>query len=242
HVATGSVDLQGIAKEDETLSVVLSNVADSDGLDQVSYSYQWYADNQQITGATDSSYQLTQQEVGKRISVKVMFHDDAGNLEVLSSTESAAVVNVNDPASGHITLTGEVKVGEIVTVDPSAIVDEDGFDQTGFNYQWYLDNLLIENANNVSYSIKPSDVNKSLHVSVSFVDNYGSQESLSSQGVMVQNVDNTAAQGSIAIAIKVVNANDFTDIDYYPVNNSAIYEEDTYSVDVSDITDADGVG
>ena len=50
----GSVVINGIAREKETLTVDTSNISDEDGLG--TFSYQWYRDSSSINGANDSSY------------------------------------------------------------------------------------------------------------------------------------------------------------------------------------------
>ena len=73
----------------ETLTADTSGIADEDGLTNVSYSYQWVADDTDIDGATDSSYTLSEDDVGKTIKVRVSFEDDAGNEESLTSAATA---------------------------------------------------------------------------------------------------------------------------------------------------------
>ena len=75
----------------EALSAETSGIADEDGLDNVSYSYQWQADGADITGATDSTYTLSDSDEGKAISVRVSFTDDAGNDETLTSPSTKVV-------------------------------------------------------------------------------------------------------------------------------------------------------
>ena len=75
----------------ETLTADTSAIADADGLENVSYAYQWLADDAEIAGATGVSYDLTGSEEGKRISARITFTDDAGNEETLTSAATAAV-------------------------------------------------------------------------------------------------------------------------------------------------------
>ena len=60
----------------ETLTAGTSGISDADGLDNVEYGYQWLADDGDIQGATNSSYDLTDEELGKAIKVKVTFTDE----------------------------------------------------------------------------------------------------------------------------------------------------------------------
>ena len=84
--------LKGTAQVKQMLTADVSGIADADGLDDVSYTYQWpEADNVNISGATGASYQLTDSEKGKAVKVRVSFTDDAGNQESLTSEATGAV-------------------------------------------------------------------------------------------------------------------------------------------------------
>ena len=97
--ATGAPTITGTARVGETLTVDTTAISDADGLDNVGYSYQWLANGADITGATDPTYTLVADDVGKAIKVQVTFTDDGGNQETLTSAATAAV----DPDPGPIT-------------------------------------------------------------------------------------------------------------------------------------------
>ena len=86
--------VSGTATQGETLTAVTSTISDEDGLGD--FSYQWFADDVAITDATESTLTLSQAEVDKAITVKVSYTDGYGASEELTSSASAAVVNVND--------------------------------------------------------------------------------------------------------------------------------------------------
>ncbi len=90
--ATGAPTITGTAQVGQTLTADTSRISDADGLDSVSYSYQWLADDTEIDGATSSTYTLQASDNGKVIKVRVTFTDDAGNEESLPSVGTAAVV------------------------------------------------------------------------------------------------------------------------------------------------------
>ena len=69
-----------------------SGIADTDGLTNVSYSYQWLADDAEIDGATSSTYTVQSTDNGKVIKVRVSFTDNARNDESLTSDGTSAVV------------------------------------------------------------------------------------------------------------------------------------------------------
>ena len=118
--ATGEPAISGTARVGETLTADTSGIADEDGLTNVSYSYQWVADDTDIDGATDSSYTLSEDDVGKTINVRVSFEDDAGNEESLTSAATAAarpsltasVLNAPQSHNGSDKFTFELRFSE----------------------------------------------------------------------------------------------------------------------------------
>ena len=91
NLATGQPTISGTAQVGETLTASTSGIVDADGLDNVTFSYQWTADDVNIQGATGSSYTLTDRDEGKTIKVIVSFTDDAHNEESLPSAATDAV-------------------------------------------------------------------------------------------------------------------------------------------------------
>ena len=90
--ARGAPTISGTAQVGQILTADSSGISDADGLTNVSYSYQWLADDTEIDGATSSTYTVQSSDDGKVIKVRVTFTDDAGNDESLTSTGTSAVV------------------------------------------------------------------------------------------------------------------------------------------------------
>ena len=90
--ATGAPTITGTAQVGQTLTADTSGISDADGLTNVSYSYQWLADDTEIDGATSSTYTLQATDNGKVIEVRVTFTDDAGSDASLTSAATDAVV------------------------------------------------------------------------------------------------------------------------------------------------------
>ena len=95
--ATGQPDIGGTAQTGETLTANTSGIGDLDGLNNAVFSYQWLADDTAISGATGSTYTLTDNEVGKTIKVRVSFTDDQGNSESTTSDPSAQIEAAPEP-------------------------------------------------------------------------------------------------------------------------------------------------
>ena len=96
--ATGDPRITGTAQVGETLTAGTSAIADAEGLTNVAYTYQWLADDTDITDATLSTYTLTADEEGKAIKVKVSFDDDEGNAEERTSAATDEVLAAATPA------------------------------------------------------------------------------------------------------------------------------------------------
>ena len=93
--ASGRPSIVGTVRVGEVLTADTSGIADVDGLDNVSYSYQWvvtdggaYLD---ISGATGATYTPVAIDRGLYIQVRVSFTDDARNGETLTSAVTEAV-------------------------------------------------------------------------------------------------------------------------------------------------------
>ena len=182
--ATGAPTISGTVQVGETLTADTSGIADEDGLDNAMFNYQWLADDTEIAGATDSTYTPAEADEGKTVKVRVNFTDDAGNEETLTSAATNPVAQAptpNNPATGAPTITGTVQVGETLTADTSGIADEDGLDNVSFAYQWLADDTEIAGATDSTYTLVEADESKAIQVRVSFTDNAGNEETLTSQ-------------------------------------------------------------
>ena len=179
--ATGAPAITGTVQVGKTLTADTSGIADKDGLDNASFSYQWLAGGAEISGTTGSTYTLVDADEGKAISVAVSFTDDAGNAETLTSAASAAVeARPNSPATGAPSISGTAQVDGTLTAHTSRIADADGLTNATFSYQWLADDADITNASASTYTLTSSEQGKALKVRVSFTDDAGNEESVTS--------------------------------------------------------------
>ena len=181
--ATGAPTISGTAQVGETLTANTSEVADADGLGNVQYEYQWLADDAEIAGATSLTYTLADTDEGKAIKVEVTFTDDVGNAETLTSAATDAVAAAsrpNSPATGDPTISGTAQVGETLTADTSDIADDDGLNNVQYEYQWLADDAEIAGATSFTYTLADTDEGKAIKVELSFTDDAGNEETLSS--------------------------------------------------------------
>ena len=164
----------------ETLTASATGIADTDGLTNATFTHQWPADDAAISGATASTHTLVAADAGKAIKVQVSFTDDAGNAETLTSGASAAVTAANNPATGAPTISGTARVGETLTASATGIADTDGLTNATFTYQWLADDADIAGATGSTYTLVAADAGKAIKVQVSFTDDAGNAELLTS--------------------------------------------------------------
>ena len=198
NVATGSPVITGTAQVGETLSADLTGISDADSIITSTLTYLWYAND----GATGSTYTLVADDEGKTITVQVIFTDGFGYNEVVTSAPTAAVTGTTDntdrgaptppvkggtdkvessnAATGAPTITGTAQVGQTLTASTASISDADGLSNATFGYQWLADDVELSGATISSYTLVAIDAGKSIKVRVSFTDDEGNDESLTS--------------------------------------------------------------
>ena len=199
--ASGAPTINGTAQVGEILTASTSSIADADGVANATFTYQWLADDTDISGATTSTYTLVAGDVGKAIKVKVSFTDDDGNAETLTSAATAAVtltggttnslersdqeaVEENSAATGAPTINGTAQVGEILTASTSGIYDSDDLTNATYTYQWLADDTEIDDGTGSTYTVTDADAGKAIKVRVSFTDDAGNAETLTSNAVV----------------------------------------------------------
>ena len=202
--ATGQPTITGMPQVGQTLTASTSDIADQDGLSNVSYGYRWIAGGSDIDGATGSTYALSEDDVGKTIRVRVTFTDDAGNAESLNSAATAEVEAApegNSPATGAPAIGGTPQVGETFTASTSGIADQDGLDDVSYSYQWIAGGLDIAGATGSSYTLTSNEQGQTIQVRVSFTDDAGNNETLTSAATaVVAEAASPAATGAPAIS------------------------------------------
>ena len=205
----GSVALTGSASEDETLT---ATVTDTDTLpDTANIRYQWQRDTgadsafENIDNATSPTYTLGDTDVGQTLRVQVSYRDQRGADERLISDVTLAVTNVNDASSGSVTIDGTVREDQTLTAETTALQDADGLpaDAAGYRYQWQrntdssFENIAGETGN--TYTLDDADVGREVRVQVSYTDDGGMDDSLSSAPTAVVENVNDEPTGSVSI-------------------------------------------
>ena len=171
---TGSVTIAGTPTQGETLTAN-NDLADADGLETISY--QWKRGDSEILGATSETYVLTQADVGKAIKVTASYTDGQGTAESVTSSATSLVANTNDDPTGSVTIAGTPTQGETLTAN-NDLADADGLGT--ISYQWKRGDSEISGAISSTYVLTQEDVGNAITVTVSYTDDQGTAESVTS--------------------------------------------------------------
>ena len=212
--ATGEPTISGTAQVGQMLTASTSDISDSDGLINATFTYQWIAndgtEDTDIQDATGSTYTLAAADEGKTIKVRVSFTDDGGNQETRTSAVTVAVAAVpNSAATGEPTISGTAQVGQMLTASTSDISDSDGLINATFTYQWIAndgtEDTDIQDATGSTYTLAAADEGKTIKVRVSFTDDGGNQETRTSAvSVAVAATPNSALTGALTASFESV--------------------------------------
>ena len=188
-----------------TLTADISAIDDIDTLGiSPTFTYQWMRVSSggsatNIFGATNSTYTPVQADAGRTLKVKVSFADHNSNEEEQTSRASLRVAPADRAATGKPTISGTLRVTEIVTASTSSIRDSDGVSGVTFEYQWVRvdggTDIDIPGETVSSYVLRADDEGQRVKVKVSFTDNNGNAEVVvSDASAVVGSVPNRPAQ------------------------------------------------
>ena len=126
------------------------------------YTYQWYRDDDAITGASAATYTLVAADVDRSIHV-VEIATAPGRLTGRAASP-AVVPNGAVAALTPPTVTGQPIAGRSVTADPGTWSSSTA---PTFRYQWFVDGTSVtSSSSSPSYAVKSTDVTRRLHVVV----------------------------------------------------------------------------
>ena len=134
----------------------------------------------EFTGDRSKTFTDTSLEPGVLYVYRVQAVDYFGETSEPSEPASARFSSANHPATGEPQIIGNAHVGETLSVDTSPIADPDGMGSVAFRYQWFADDTEIAGATSASYTVADADEGKTITAQVSFIDDAGNRESLTS--------------------------------------------------------------
>ena len=128
---------------------------------------------------------------------------------------------------GRPIINGDAQVGQTLTADTSGITDADGLHNPNFTYQWISNDGTMDSdiagATAFTHTLTDSEEGKTVQVKVTFTDDVGNQESLTSAATgVVAAKPNTPATGA-------------------PTIDGTAQVGETLTADISSIADEDGL-
>ena len=206
--ATGAPVISGTARVGRTLAAGTGGILDADGRTRAengaagfAYSYRWIrvdidgVSNPAGVGSDRDSYTLAAADAGSRIRVQVSYTDDAGNAEALISAAYPrnGTIRTAGNATGAPAISGTARVGQTLAADTDGILDADGkaMAESGaagfaYSYRWVrVDSDGVSNPTGVgsdrdSYVLTAADAGRRIKLQVSYTDDAGNAELLTS--------------------------------------------------------------
>jgi hypothetical protein len=196
----GAPQLVGAAMEEDALVVDTSMISDDDGLGNFSIIWQRSStktDWQAFPEVAGEVLPLSQRHVGYSYRAVVSYMDGHGTKELLITSPSETVRNVDDPVQGEVLITGKATEGETILVSTNGVSDEDGIASMSIGWEASSDGRnwrAIETGGSTQLPLSQSLVNKQIRARVAVVDSFGVETVIFSQATnTVRNINNKPA-------------------------------------------------
>jgi subtilisin-like proprotein convertase family protein len=122
--------------------------------------------------------------------------DRAGNTADLPDFVTLKIHHVDTPATGSISVVGDARLGQTLSVDTSALADLDGMGT--LHFQWFVNGLLIEGAQSSTLTLGQDHVGQLVSVKVWFVDGSGARSEFEASAE--HKVDDDANDAPVGVA------------------------------------------
>ncbi|WP_423770594.1 peroxidase family protein [Pseudomonas sp. NLJ1] len=187
NAPTAGPTVTGSLVQNQTLTANPATIVDADGLSNPRFTFQWQSNRGtgwvDIAGAINSTFLLTQNQVGQNMRVVVSYVDDFGVQESIASDILDPVANVNDAPTGAVLISDTTPdQGQTLTALTGSIADLDGLGAFRFQWQQNIGGTFSNIAGATAATFTPGfeQGNRQLRVVVSYTDAFGAQESLTS--------------------------------------------------------------
>ena len=182
NVATGAPAITGTATVDEMLTATAGDIADTDGLPSSStYTYQWFrvdgdgtSNEEEISGETVATYTLTDDDIGKRIKVKVSFTDNLNGKETRTSAATVVVATTPPEVEGAVVNSQgtviQILFDEALDEDAARAVPVSAYVVTADRQDVTITGTSVVFGNTVSMSVSGAAIRQYQTVVVSYTD------------------------------------------------------------------------
>ena len=190
---TSAASITGTPQEGQVLTAVNGTLNDSDA--SVT-GYQWTSNGSAISGATSSTYTVSEADEGKTIQVVETATDsDGGPATTSTSTATAAVSDITLAFTSAASITGTPQEGQVLTAVNGTLNDSDA-SVTG--YQWTSNGSAISGATSSTYTVSEADEGKTIQVVETATDSDGGPATTSTSTATAAVSDITLAFTSAA--------------------------------------------
>ena len=147
------------------------------------------------TGSTDTAYAHMGLDPATTRHYRVSAINAVGTSNA-SDSDDTTTASTNTAPTGAPTITGTAEVGQTLTAVTTGIADADGLTSPTYTYQWIrVDGTEADIAgeNSSTYTLVADDLGKTLKVRVTFADDLGHTETLTSAATATVTVAGTNA-------------------------------------------------
>ncbi|MEU5775007.1 Tat pathway signal protein [Streptomyces venezuelae] len=123
-----------------------------------SYTYQWTANGEAITGATASTYTIPAAHLNKKLAVTVTAHKPPQDTAAAASTAVSVTKGKAPKATTKPTITGTAKAGKTLKATKGTWSPA----PDSYSYQWYANGTKITGATTSSLPLKPAHRGKKI--------------------------------------------------------------------------------
>ena len=149
-----------------------------------------------IAGATAQTFTPTRLQVNRELRVVITYTDDQGTVETVKSPATSPVANSNDApvVTGNLIADTTPTETQTLTALTGVISDGDGLPATGLAFQWQVATTTgpgaseftnIAGATAQTFTPTPLQVNRELRVVVTYTDDQGTVETVTSPATTV---------------------------------------------------------